>query len=519
MRHGAIGFLALVSITAAVLLIVGITLLGLRPGAAKAGEEVVVFAAPAIKKSLDEAVAAFTAETGTVVLVQYRPSGTLLADLRIAKTGDLFIPADESYITSALKDGLIRERIPLARQSPVLAVRTGNPKGIRGLDDLVRGDVKVGLCNDTASIGKLAQRLLTDLGRWSAVRERVAVFKPAVTDLANDLQVGAVDVAILWDATTRQIPGLEAVTPAEFADRHEQVVAAVISTSVKPAASLALARWLASPEHGNRSMAKFGLTPLPGDAWAARPTMVLYSGSVNKPAIKLSLQEFSDREGVQIDTVYNGCGILCADMRSLLKAPGARVPDAYYACDVCFVPPVADMFPEAVLLTETDILIAVPKGNPKGVRTLVDLARPGMRIGVCNVQQSTLGYMTQKLLEQTNLEKAIMRNAVAQTPTGDLLVAQMVAGDLDAVIVYRVNAVTRAQDLDTLPIAHPAAKAVQPFAVAKDSRYRQLAHRLLDHLRSDPSRYTQAGFTFLSATGTVPSRTVSGAVPPPSVAP
>ena len=37
------------------------------------------------------------------------------------------------------------------------------------------------------------------------------VYKPTVPDLANDLKIGTVDVAILFDATVRQYPELEAI--------------------------------------------------------------------------------------------------------------------------------------------------------------------------------------------------------------------------------------------------------------------------------------------------------------------
>ena len=52
-------------------------------------------------------------------------------------------------------------------------------------------------------------------------------------------------------------------------------------------------------------------------------------------------------------------------MKTMGDSSNPKFPDAYYACDVCFVPPVAQQFPEAVMLTETDIVIAVPKGNPQ----------------------------------------------------------------------------------------------------------------------------------------------------------
>ena len=103
----------------------------------------------------------------------------------------------------------------------------------------------------------------------------------------------------------------------------------------------------------------------------AKPEVLIYSGAVNRLALEPLLKQFADREGVRIDTVYNGCGVLCASLKTIASEWRAlALPDAYYACDLCFVPPVADLFPEVTVLTETEIVIAVPKGNPRGVTDL-----------------------------------------------------------------------------------------------------------------------------------------------------
>jgi molybdate transport system substrate-binding protein len=102
---------------------------------------------------------------------------------------------------------------------------------------------------------------------------------------------------------------------------------------------------------------------------------------VNRPAIQDLVQAFANREGITVTTVFNGCGILCAAMKTMQDSSNPKFPDVYYACDVCFVPPVAKHFPEAVLLTEAEIVIAVPKGNPKSIKTLADLAPSSPRWG------------------------------------------------------------------------------------------------------------------------------------------
>ena len=59
----------------------------------------------------------------------------------LTKKGDLFIPADDSYLKVARAKNLIAESIPLARMSPVLAVAKGNPKGIHSLGDLLKEQI------------------------------------------------------------------------------------------------------------------------------------------------------------------------------------------------------------------------------------------------------------------------------------------------------------------------------------------------------------------------------------------
>ncbi len=271
-------------------------------------------------------------------------------------------------------------------------------------------------------------------------------------------------------------------------------VATVPASCPQPAAALRFARFLAAPEKGGPVFSQHGYPPADGDRWAAKPELILYSGGVNRLAIEKLLRQFADREGVNVTTVFNGCGVLCATMKAMNNTAGARFPDAYYACDLCFVPPVAAQFPEAVLLTETDIGIVVKKGNPRGVTTLADLAQPGLKLGLCNAEQSTLGFMTRGMLKATGLAAAVGKNVATEVPTADLLINQMRIGGLDAAIVYRVNAIPQSDTLDFFPIQHAGAKAIQPFAVRERSPNRQLARRLLDCLKANRGEFEKAGF-------------------------
>ena len=452
-----------------------------------------VYCAAGLKQPVEAIAAKYRAEFGVEVQLQYGPTGALISNLRVAKRGDLFIAADDGSIADARKFELVREVLPLVRQHPVIAVRAGNPKNIRALADLLRDDVKLALTNpDAASISRVSKAALGDT--WAKLAARATVTKPTVTEIAADLSLGTVDAAILWDATVPQFKGLVAVEVPELKDRVENASAAVLAFCPQPAAALKFARYLAAPEQGGAVFQSHGFQLADGDKWAEKPELILYSGGVNRLAIEKLLKQFADREGVNVTTVFNGCGVLCATMKTMDSATSPRFPDAYYACDLCFVPPVAAQFPEAFLLTETEIGIVVRKGNPKNVKTLADLAQPGLKLGLCNAEQSTLGFMTRGMLKQTGLLESVRKNVVVEVPTADFLINQMRAGGLEAAVVYRVNAAPQAEHLEFFPIKHEGAKAIQPFAVRERSPNRQLARRLLDLLKANRGEFEAAGF-------------------------
>ncbi len=463
-----------------------------------------VFCAAGLKKPVEEIALAYQKEMGTEVRLQYGGTGTLLSQLKITKQGDLFITADDGALADAKKMDVTREEFRLVKQKPVLAVAKGNPKHIDSLEAIKKTEIKLALPNpEAASIGRVSKKLLG--GDWDALAAKAAVMKPTVTEIAADLSLGAVDAAIVWDSTVPQFTGLEAVMLPELAKHEEFATAAVLSFCQQPAEAMRFARYLAAPEKGAVIFQKHGFKAVPGDKWAAIPDLILYSGGVNRTAIEKLLQQFATREGITMTTVFNGCGILCATMKTMGDSSNPKFPDAYYACDICFVPPVAKQFPESVILTEAEIVIAVPKGNVQNIRTLADLARPGLRVGLCNAEQSTLGFLTKSMLKSMNLWDSVSKNASSQVPTADFLVNQMRTGSLDAAVVYRINIHKDSAHFDAVPLPADKSMAVQPFAVRHDSPNQQMGHRLLSFLREHRESFESAGFVWKGNTAPIKS--------------
>ena len=452
----------------------------------------VVYCAAGIRLPVEWIAKEYEKECGVSIQLHYGGSQTLLANIETSKQGDIFLPADESYIQLAREKQLIAETFPLAQVSPVICVQKGNPRGIRSLEDLWQKKVKIAQANaEATAIGKLTRDFFIKTGKWDALQGNTVVFKPTVNDVANDIRLGSADAGIVWDVTIQMYPDLEMIPAPTLTHLKANIEAAILGSTKSPVAALQFARYLGARDRGLKEFARYGYEIKEGDVWVLNPELVLYSGAMNRIAVESTIKQFEQREGARITSVYNGCGILVAQMKA-----GGR-PDAYLTCDKSFVSPVGDLFPDIPIeISDSEIIILVRKNNPHEIRGLADLAKKGLRIGLANPEQSTLGALTRRLLEQGGILESVMTNVVTQTPTADLLVNQMRTGALDAVVVYISNT-TKVRDLlDIVPINIPGSTAIQTYSIARNSQHKQLAGRLLKAIQSSESRknYEQAGF-------------------------
>ena len=466
-----------------------------------AEKPLLVFCAAGIKPPVEAVAREYEQAFGVRVQLQYGGSGTLLSNLRVTDTGDLFLAADASYMKSAREFGLLAETLALARQRPGTAVTKGNPKNIRTLDDLRRTDVRVAVANpEAASIGRTVRALLQQAGQWADLEKRIIVFKPTVNDVANDVKIGAVHAGIVWDATARQYPELEFVTVPLFDTATETINVGVLKRSPQPAAALRFARYLAASDKGLRQFAKCHYEPVEGDAWAETPELVLFSGAMLRPGIEKTLREFEQREGCRITTVYNGCGVLTAQMRA-----GQR-PDGYFSCDTSFMKSVADLYLDPVDVVDNHLMILVAKGNPKGIQSVQDLTKSGLRVGLPHHEKSAMGNIAWKMLVEMKVNDALAANLKVESPTGDFLVNQLRTGSLDAIIACQSNWTGVREHLDALPIEHPLARMTQPYAVGRETRHKQVMGRLQAALTTAESRerFEKEGFGWRYQTTAVP---------------
>lgn len=258
------------------LLVLALVRLGNAGRAAQPGglvqKPLMLYCAAGVQPVVVEVIEQYAREYGMQVDVSYGGSGTLLGQIEINPTGDLYLAADESYIPLGRNKGLLSEAIPLATQHPVVAVAKGNPKNITSLSDLLRSDVKLGLANpDAASIGRVSRLAFEEAGHWNAVREACKVFKPTVSELANDVRIGSIDAGVIWDSTAAQLDALDVVELPELTRHTYTIKIAVLTACKRPAEALRFARYLAASDRGGKVFDHAGYGSIDRDPWSAPP--------------------------------------------------------------------------------------------------------------------------------------------------------------------------------------------------------------------------------------------------------
>ena len=447
-------------------------------------EGITLFCAASNRAVMEEIRKDYEQETGRRVSIQYGPSQTLLSQVEIAKTGDLYLPADDSFLVDGTEKGLVHEILSVARMQVGLVVPKGNPHKITSLADAIEQKLRIVQANpDAAAVGKLTREKLKETGEWDTLDAATSAYRTTVTDVANDLIVGAADVGIVYDAVLHTYPKLEFVPAPELKDTASEIAIGVLSCSKNVPAAFHFARYATAVDRGLPKYSAHGFQVHSGDTWADTPELSIFAGSMLQPAIEETITEFEKREGVNVSRVYNGCGILVAQMKA------GQHPDAYFACDSEFMDQVADLFPEPIDVSKNELVILVQKGNPKNIAGLKDLTKPGVRVGIGHEKQCAMGWLTQNTIREAGIQQELMENVIDQAPTGDMLVNTMLAGSLDAAVVYLSNASGSGDKLDAVQIQElDCSTATQPFAVAKESKYPQLAARLFQQICSADSQ-------------------------------
>ena len=189
-------------------LIAGIVIGGLGAAAldklqTNASRTIVVFAGAAAAPVYSEAASMFESKYGVKVELRLGGSGTLLSAMKVAETGDVYIPGSPDYLLQANELGVVNLTVNqgriMAYLVPAIIVQKGNPKNVTCLEDLAKPGIRVGI-GDPASVcvGLYAKELLEVIGLWTVVSPNIVTYAQSCEATAALIPTHAVDAIIGW---------------------------------------------------------------------------------------------------------------------------------------------------------------------------------------------------------------------------------------------------------------------------------------------------------------------------------
>ena len=220
----------------------------------------------------------------------------------------------------------------------------------------------------------------------------------------------------------------------------------------------------------------------------------LFAGAGLRQPTDVLIPRFEERTGHKIFVSYDGSGRLMA----CILASGLGdcfMPGAFFYIERLMEKDKVSSFHNVVAHTA---VIGVNRNASSRIRSLEDLAKPGISLALGDPQAMAFGKTARKILIKAQIEKEVQKNVVVQGATVKQLALYVARGDVDASIIGRADAFQFRDQILMLPIPE---EYFQPetiaAAVLKSSPHPKVAAEFCAFLGSKESIEIFKQFGFL----------------------
>jgi molybdate transport system substrate-binding protein len=217
-----------------------------------------------------------------------------------------------------------------------------------------------------------------------------------------------------------------------------------------------------------------------------KPLMV-GAGAGLKPALDPVAEVFTKKTGIKVEYSYLCSAMVLTNMQ-LTRTGDIMVPGSQHYMDLAIKKEVID--PNSVAIAGYMIpVIGVQKGNPHNITCLEDLSKPGLKVGIGEVEALAVGRLTDKMLKELGLHEDIMKNVVLTAGSASKLVLPLAMGNLDAEINWMATCLAFKDKVDIIKIDPKKLKySVAPMGMTVYSKQKEAAKKYLDFVGSKEGR-------------------------------
>lgn len=215
--------------------------------------------------------------------------------------------------------------------------------------------------------------------------------------------------------------------------------------------------------------------------------LLIYVGAASKPPTEEAAGAFEKKTGVRVDLNIGGSGVVLSQLKLTRKG------DIYFPGSSDYMELAKR---EGIVFPETEAMVVylvpainVQQGNPKNIKGLRDLTRPGLRVAIANPENVCVGAYAVETIEKvfSPEEKAAFRkNLVTYTESCEKTANIIALKAVDAVIGWSVFEHWDPQRIQTIPLKPDEISRVGyiPAAIARYTNNRALAQQFIDFLLS-----------------------------------
>jgi molybdate transport system substrate-binding protein len=236
-------------------------------------------------------------------------------------------------------------------------------------------------------------------------------------------------------------------------------------------------------------------------AATAAERLLVYAGAATVPPTTEVAKAFEQKTGVKVDVIFGGSGYVLSQMK-LAKQGDLYFPGSSDYMEIA--KRAGDVLPE----TEKIIVYAVPainvqKGNPRNIKTLKDLTKPGLRVAIANPEGVCVGAYAVEIFEKeftAQEREAVKANIKNYTGSCEQTATAISLKLADAVIGWRVFHYWDPERIETIPLPKHQIPRIGyiPIAIAKFSKQPKLAQQFINYVTSPEGAAIYAKYNYFA---------------------